>query len=229
MRHIAIALLFAFLSASASSASFARTWTDLKGRQVEGDFVALKDGKVKIKRNSDGKEFDFPLDELSDADQDFVKFQAAVAKLKGLGAKVTLDKKTGEVVSVELASGDKPFADADLEHLAQLTNLESLILVDLKLSNGNLRHLQRLANLRILNLGSQQITDDGLVHLKGLPKLEELHLSWTKVTDAGLIHVKEIKTLKRLDFSYLLGHSRINDAGFRQLEKGDLVARVTAL
>ena len=57
----------------ASSAAVARTWTDRKGRTVDADFVAFSDSKVHVKRNSDGKDFAIPFNELSDADQEFVK------------------------------------------------------------------------------------------------------------------------------------------------------------
>jgi formylglycine-generating enzyme required for sulfatase activity len=49
------------------------TWTDRKGRQVEAEYIAFEEGKVKIQRISDGKLFDIPLENLSDVDQAFVK------------------------------------------------------------------------------------------------------------------------------------------------------------
>jgi hypothetical protein len=53
----------------------ARTWTDRTGRQLEADFVGFADGKIQIKRTSDGKIFHLPLERFSDADQAFVKSQ----------------------------------------------------------------------------------------------------------------------------------------------------------
>jgi hypothetical protein len=51
----------------------ARTWTNLKGRKIQADFISVADGKVKIRRTSDGKVFDVPLANLSDADRQFVE------------------------------------------------------------------------------------------------------------------------------------------------------------
>ena len=59
-----------------------RTWTDQKGRKVDGEFVASKDGKVKIKRKSDGKVFELPLELLSATDQRFVTEQAGAGAAK---------------------------------------------------------------------------------------------------------------------------------------------------
>lgn len=59
----------------ASTPAGARTWTDRTGRQLEADFVGFVDGKVQIKRTSDGKTFFVPIDRFSDADQAFVRSQ----------------------------------------------------------------------------------------------------------------------------------------------------------
>jgi len=52
---------------------YARTWTDRKGREVQADFVSVTEGKVKIRRTADGKLFDVPLADLSDADRRVVE------------------------------------------------------------------------------------------------------------------------------------------------------------
>ena len=39
----------------------ARTWSDRTGRQLDAEFVGFADGKVQIKRTSDGKTFHLPL------------------------------------------------------------------------------------------------------------------------------------------------------------------------
>ncbi len=49
------------------------TWTDRQGRTVEAEFLSFADGMIRIKRASDGKVFEMPLERLSDADQEFVK------------------------------------------------------------------------------------------------------------------------------------------------------------
>jgi hypothetical protein len=77
MRHVtSLVLLSVALLGGAVSPASARTWTDRAGRQLEADFVAFADGKVEIKRKSDGKTFHVPLERFSDADQAFVRSQA---------------------------------------------------------------------------------------------------------------------------------------------------------
>ena len=49
-----------------------RTWTDLNGRTVDAEFVSSEDGKVTVRRTSDGKVFTIPLAKLSVADREFV-------------------------------------------------------------------------------------------------------------------------------------------------------------
>jgi len=75
-RIFPLALVFVACGAATLTTAFGRTWTDRGGRKVEADLVAVVNGKVRIKRASDGKNFDVPIDRLSDADQAFVESQA---------------------------------------------------------------------------------------------------------------------------------------------------------
>lgn len=61
-----------------SSVVFAegRTWTDQKGRKANAEFVSFENGKVRLRRTSDGKTFSVPIESLSDADQEYVKSEA---------------------------------------------------------------------------------------------------------------------------------------------------------
>jgi internalin A len=52
-----------------------------------------------------------------------------------------------------------------------------------------LEHIAALSNLNTLSLAFTRVTDRGLVHLKRLTKLSSLDLSDTQVTDTG---VKEL-------------------------------------
>lgn len=54
-----------------------RIWTDRTGRKLDAEYIGFNGGKVEIKRTSDGKTFYVPLERLSDADQAFVRSQAA--------------------------------------------------------------------------------------------------------------------------------------------------------
>ena len=72
-RHITLVVLLGTIFGVFSSDCAGRSWTDRKGRKIEGDFVAEEMGKVKLRRKSDGKTFALRLELLSDADQKFVK------------------------------------------------------------------------------------------------------------------------------------------------------------
>ena len=50
-----------------------RVWKDRQGREVEADFVDLVGDNVRIKRTSDGHVFEYPLEQLSDEDQEFAR------------------------------------------------------------------------------------------------------------------------------------------------------------
>lgn len=97
--------------------------------------------------------------------------------------------------------------DADLVHLAGLTNLTILDLNDTQVTDAGLVHLGRLANLFELHLDGTHVTDAGLVDLKGLINLSKLNLNRTEVTDAGLVHLAELTNLRclYLDRSPLAG------------------------
>lgn len=52
-----------------------RTWTNRDGRQVDAAFLELTNGGVKIRRKADGAIFTILLDNLSDADRDWLTTQ----------------------------------------------------------------------------------------------------------------------------------------------------------
>lgn len=89
-----------------------RTWTNSKGVTVVLAFLGV-DGEVVLLRNESGKEFRFPLDQLSDKDQLFVKATLApndaernsMAPFKGKGAEAILRDL---VALKEKSSGNSP-------------------------------------------------------------------------------------------------------------------------
>lgn len=100
------------------AASAARIWTDRKGRQVQAEFIAAARGKVTVKRTSDGKLFEIPLDWLSDSDQAFVQSRnpaaSTLAPIGGAGNTVgatNLEPRdpVGQVRLVKIESGDVRF------------------------------------------------------------------------------------------------------------------------
>ncbi|RRJ96261.1 hypothetical protein Ga0100231_020370 [Opitutaceae bacterium TAV4] len=62
--------------AAAVRAGEVRTFTNKQGVAIQAEFVSLTDGTVKIKRD-DGRVFDLPLSTLSEADQRWIRAEAA--------------------------------------------------------------------------------------------------------------------------------------------------------
>lgn len=107
-------------------------------------------------------------------------------------------------------------SDAGLEHLAELTSLEALIL-PYTISDTGLAYLNNLAKLKELELQNANITDAGLVHLKRLKSLEILDLSGNRISHEGLFHLIHLTKLKTLD---LYGTQiTVNDRGLSHLNK----------
>ena len=72
-------LLHACLALCAFTCLQSRTWTEAQtGRTLEGDFVKVQGGSVVV-RAVNGSTLQLPLARLSEADQTFVKEQAASA------------------------------------------------------------------------------------------------------------------------------------------------------
>ncbi len=115
------------------------------------------------------------------------------------------------VGSVEL--NDSSVTDADLAHLAGLTNLQVLYLDNTQVTDAGLAHLTGLTNLQVLDLDNTQVTDAGLAHLAGLTNLKGLGLSNTQVTDTGLAHLTGLTNLQVLD----LDNTQVTDAGLAHL------------
>lgn len=53
-----------------------RTWTSSEGEPLEAEFVSASETSVRLKRDSDGKIFELPLERLSVPDQEFIKAKA---------------------------------------------------------------------------------------------------------------------------------------------------------
>lgn len=77
-------------------------------------------------------------------------------------------------------------ADADLEHLKKLTNLECLGLVGTQITDTGLVHIKKLTYLKYLDLLGTHVADAGPRHLERLNRLERLLLGGTYVTDTGM-------------------------------------------
>jgi Leucine-rich repeat (LRR) protein len=128
-----------------------------------------------------------------------------------------------EVETVIFMDQEGTVTDADLAHLADLTNLEGLYLNNTKITDAGLVHVGRLTNLKFLGLHTTFVADAGLAHLAGLTKLEELDLSYTQITDAGLVHLRDLTDLRVLEFD----GARVTGAGFVHLSRLARLERLT--
>jgi hypothetical protein len=135
-----------------------------------------------------------------------------IAKLKRLGARLTLDDQK-RVIGVNL--GERRIADADLALLKGLQHLKELDLTRTPTTSAGLVHLKELKTLKKLYLTDTRIDDTGLTQLKGLKSLELLGLSGTKIGDAGVEHLRELTSLKTL---FCIG-SKITASGVEKLQK----------
>ncbi|HNP95872.1 MAG TPA: hypothetical protein PKJ63_09585 [Cyclobacteriaceae bacterium] len=80
--------------------------------------------------------------------------------------------------------------DAGLFSLSQLTNLEELSLVGIKISDAGLPHLLKMDSLRSLELTDTEVSNAGLEYLVKLKNLKYLYLYLTSVTEAGIAILK---------------------------------------
>ena len=99
-RYAMMAVLGAVISAAITNVANARTWTDLKGRTVEAEFLAYEHGNVRVKREHDGRLYVRPVTQFSDADQIYVWMQRITAAYDGRDASVIREARQPGVETV---------------------------------------------------------------------------------------------------------------------------------
>ncbi|MEX2120313.1 MAG: hypothetical protein WD847_12020 [Pirellulales bacterium] len=100
----------------------------------------------------------------------------------------------------QLDLSQTPSQDEHLIHLTHLSRLERLDLPNNpQISGSFLEHIADLPNLQSLVLRGSGISDEYLVHLKRTKKLQSLMLDGTQVTDAAVIHLQDLTSLQNLD------------------------------
>jgi hypothetical protein len=104
--------------------------------------------------------------------------------------------------------------DATLEHLRDLEKLERLYLAETNITNVGLADVSGLTQLAALSLERTAITDEGLIWLEYLSNLETLLLSETKVTGDGLAFLAGMPQLRVL----YLDQCKLEAAGLRRIE-----------
>lgn len=89
--------------------------------------------------------------------------------------------------------------DQHLRFLENLTELRTLDLGENPIIGAGLRHIAGLSELKELWLiDSGTFTDSGMVHLESLKKLESLCIQYTQVTDVGLKHIHGLPCLRNV-------------------------------
>jgi len=88
--------------------------------------------------------------------------------------------------------------DRDLRHVAELKELEDLVLDGTDIGDRGLEYVCHLSRLRHLSLSGTKVTDDGVLHLRQLARLEVLDLSDTQLSDEGMRWLAALSALREL-------------------------------
>ena len=142
------------------------------------------------------------------ADQRSPEEKTAIADIKDLGGKVTIDEKSPgrPVIAVDLRL--TKVTDEELEELKAFPHLQSLDLTGTKVTDAGLEQLRGVTEIQTLDLRDTQATDAGLACLKGMTQLQSLNLSQTKVTDLGMEHLKGLTGLSHAESNVYRGYRR---------------------
>lgn len=97
-------------------------------------------------------------------------------------------------------AGTPGVTDQGLSHLCGHKALRKLAIYEGRgISDVGVEHLATLSQLESLKINDTRVTDEGLKDLARLRHLHTLDLFCAKVTDRGLDHVKTMKVLRRLN------------------------------
>ena len=89
--------------------------------------------------------------------------------------------------------------DVNLEAVARLDNLESLVISDgIDVSDAGVAHLKNLERLDWLVLRGSRITDESISVLAKLPRLSVLNLEASELTNGGISRLSSSKKLRNL-------------------------------
>jgi len=151
------------------------------------------------------------------------------------GDKLPEGKFTIKGLNAELS---KEVQDDDVKRIAQLRELDTLIIASTSVTNEGIAHLTALPQLHALFVGGLPLTDDGILPLKkfsllklhigetkitdasipliaGFDKLDELNLFKVAITDEGLKGLAKLQSLRKL----MIGQTKVTEAGVKQLAK----------
>lgn len=107
-------------------------------------------------------------------------------------------RKLGKISSLSIYDSD--VTSVGLELIAELQDLEELILSGTTVSTKGMKAVAKLRKLKSLMPG-RDVTNEGLEHLVDHPNIEWLDLQTCSITDAGVEHLHKLPQLKYLDIS----------------------------
>jgi hypothetical protein len=117
-----------------------------------------------------------------------------------------------------------PLSDDDLQALADLDNLHTLLIddPDSRITAAGLKHLAGLTNLEHLRLRGEGVDDAALAEIAGFTTLRVLNVPRGSFTDAGLGLLAQLPHLELLRF----GKTAVTDAGLKQLGAFPALAQI---
>lgn len=121
-----------------------------------------------------------------------------IARIEDLGGHIGREGNdpNAPVTSIDL-SRCQSLKDDDMRILSSFPELTELQLHGSPITDAGLKHVAVLTKLTYLGLiNAQKITDAGMKELAGLQNLEELRIGNTGISDAGLKDLAQLKSLK---------------------------------
>jgi hypothetical protein len=142
--------------------------------------------------------------------------------VKDHNARMVVDEKRPSHPIVKLDFSDTKTYDSELAPLADLTDLEELVLTGTKITDAAVESFADLPQLKILTLTDDAITDASLAKLARLPRLQCLGLGGTRITDHGLRALENCQTLQIL----YLNRTEVSEAAAKTLRQALPQARI---
>lgn len=140
----------------------------------------------------------------------------AVAAIQKLGGTVSYDWERKDGRSVP---NGKPWAPRWLVDLIGIDYFSHVTQVRLvhppELSDADMIHIAHLSQLEELDLHRSPVTDAQLNYLEGLTDLQSLILFHTAVGDAGMMHLQRLTRLRTLSIE----NTKVTDAGAHALQQ----------
>jgi Leucine-rich repeat (LRR) protein len=109
----------------------------------------------------------------------------------------------------------KPERVRYLKHVRCLRQVKHLCVFYHDVADARLDFLDELPQIESLTLEGAPVTDAEMVHLKNLPELKSLFIDDTSVTDAGLASLRGLTKLRSLS----MDKSRVTEVGVRNLQE----------